>query len=104
MLKFFFRFPAPSVPPPLEMPPPPPLARPSLVARQHELTQILQANDIEEYQQLLQIANNNLRIKSQQHEDTIKDLNEAKKKLAAVETDNTQLKVSLDPVIVNDCK
>lgn len=88
-----FRFPAPSVPPPLEMPPPPPQPRPSLIARQNELNELLQANDAEEYKLLLQLANKNLKIKSQQHEETVKDLLEAKKRITAAEQENAQLMV-----------
>lgn len=75
------------------MPPPPPQPRPSLIARQNELNELLQANDAEEYKLLLQLANKNLKIKSQQHEETVKDLLEAKKRIAAAEQENAQLMV-----------
>jgi len=91
---------APSVPPPVEMPPPPPQARPSLDARKQELSTLLQANDVDEYRELFEIASKNLKLKTQQHEEAIKEVFETKKKIASLEQENVKLKVIPTQVLV----
>ena len=55
---------------------------------------------MDEYRELFEIASKNLKLKTQQHEEAIKEVFETKKKIASLEQENVKLKVIPTQVLV----